>query len=573
MPTLDFKGKSHIYAHHLTVPYRPLIPDPDRSIIRTNVGGGGRNLSEVGTPDGNLIIHGDNLHALKALLPTHAGRVKCIYIDPPYNTGNENWCYSDRLNSETLAHWFDAAKPVDGEDLERHDKWLCMMWPRLQLLRELLSDDGVIFVSIDDNEQHHLRVIMDEIFEPNNFLATISWQHRSGRSNNAKKFSNRRELVHVYRKSESVEHIRLARSDEQNSLYVNPDDDPNGRWVSSSYVNPATKEERPNLVYGILNPYTNEVIHHPTHAWKYSKPTHDAHVEAGRLYWGEEGNMQYPRLNNYLKDARGIVPVDTLGGEGGKSTDAATKSLQQIFQGQSPFPTAKPVDVVSHFIRISDGIFRETDQPPIVLDSFAGSGTTAHAVLALNKEDGGNRKFIMVECEDYADTITAERVRRVIRGVPGAKDVALREGLGGEFTYCTLGGPITVEGMLSGESMPAFDQLVAYLICCATGTPVKLSDLITPDDAEFDGETSFVYETDRQRFHLFYRPEPGWLSSNEGALNSERAEQITQDAKLVGKSAVVFGPVRYMNSADLRGLGITYCQLPYELSAARAKLS
>ena len=535
--------------------------------------GGGRNLSEVGTPDGNLIIHGDNLHALKALLPTHAGRVKCIYIDPPYNTGNENWCYSDRLNSETLAHWFDAAKPVDGEDLERHDKWLCMMWPRLQLLRELLADDGVIFVSIDDNEQHHLRVIMDEIFQPGNFLATISWQHRSGRSNNAKKFSNQRELVHVYRKSESVEHIRLARSEEQNSLYANPDDDPNGRWVSSSYVNPATKDGRPNLVYGIVNPFTNEVINHPTHAWKYSKPTHDGHVEAGRLYWGEEGNMRYPRLKNYLKDARGIVPVDTLGSEEGKSTDAATKSLQQMFDGQSPFPNPKPIDVVSHFIRISDGIFRETDQDPIVLDSFAGSGTTAHAVLALNKEDGGNRKFIMVECEDYADTITAERVRRVIRGVHDAKDVSLRDGLGGEFTYCTLGDSITVEGLLSGDSMPAFDQLAAYLINCATGAPVALSDLLTPDDSRFNRDTSFVYETDRQRFHLFYRPEPGWLSSNEGALNSERAEQISQDAKLVGKSAVVFGPVRYINSADLRGLGITFCQLPYELSAARAKLS
>ena len=499
--------------------------------------------------------------------------MKCIYIDPPYNTGNENWVYSDRLNSQSLAHWFDANNPVDGEDLERHDKWLCMMWPRLQLLRELLADDGVIFVSIDDNEQHHLRAIMDEVFGEPNFLATISWQHRSGRSNNAKKFSNQRELIHAYRKSESVQHIRLARSEKQNSLYANPDEDPNGRWVSSSYVNPATKDQRPNLVYGIVNPYTDEIIHHPTHAWKYSQSTHDAHVAAGRLYWGEDGNMRFPRLKNYLKDAKGIVPVDTLGSDDGKSTDAATKTLQQIFDGESPFPNPKPIDVVSHCIKISDGIVRNSDEPAIVLDSFAGSGTTAHAVLALNREDGGNRKFILVECEDYADSITAERVRRVIRGVPDAKDAALREGLGGEFTYCTLGDPITVEGMLSGESMPAFDQLAAYLINCATGTPVVLSDLLTPEDAGFDDETSFVFESDRQRFHLFYRPDAGWLSSNNGALNSERAGQIANDAKRAGKSAVVFGPVRYMNSADLRASGITFCQLPYELSAARARLS
>ena len=151
MPTLDFKGKQHIYAHHLTVPYRPLVPDAARSL----------NAADV---DDNLIIHGDNLHALKALLPRYAGKVKCIYIDPPYNTGNEGWVYNDNVNSPLMKEWFKHQSPVDGEDLERHDKWLCMMWPRLHLLKELLSDDGVIFVSIDDNEQHHLRMLMDEIF-------------------------------------------------------------------------------------------------------------------------------------------------------------------------------------------------------------------------------------------------------------------------------------------------------------------------------------------------------------------------------------------------------------------------
>ena len=160
MPTLDFKGKQHIYAHHLTVPYRPLIPDAGRSV----------NAADA---DDNLIIHGDNLKALKALLPRYAGRVKCIYIDPPYNTGNEGWVYNDKVNSPLMRQWLKDNGPVDNEDLERHDKWLCMMWPRLQLLRELLADDGVIFVSIDDNEQHHLRMLMDEIFGEKNFIAQI----------------------------------------------------------------------------------------------------------------------------------------------------------------------------------------------------------------------------------------------------------------------------------------------------------------------------------------------------------------------------------------------------------------
>ena len=176
MPTLDFKGKQHIYAHHLIVPYRPLIPDLNRSIRKgepMSAAGEAAPL-DSGPPDGNLIIHGDNLHALKALLPRYASRVKCIYIDPPYNIGNENWIYNDNVNSPLMQEWFKHQKPVDGEDLERHDKWLCMMWPRLHLLKELLADDGVIFVSIDDNEQHHLRMMMDEVFGEENFRNVIT---------------------------------------------------------------------------------------------------------------------------------------------------------------------------------------------------------------------------------------------------------------------------------------------------------------------------------------------------------------------------------------------------------------
>ena len=176
MPTLEFKGKQHIYAHHLTVPYRPLVADTERSL----------NPADA---DDNLIIHGDNLHALKALLPRYAGRVKCIYIDPPYNTGNEGWLYNDNVNSPLMREWLKANGPVDGDDLERHDKWLCMMWPRLHLLRELLADDGVIFVSIDDNEQHHLRLLMDEIFGERNFVANVIWQKIFSPKNTAKYFS------------------------------------------------------------------------------------------------------------------------------------------------------------------------------------------------------------------------------------------------------------------------------------------------------------------------------------------------------------------------------------------------
>ena len=442
MPTLEFKGKHHIYTHHLTVPYRPLETDETRSCNPTG-------------EDDNLIIHGDNLHALKALLPRYTNRIKCIYIDPPYNTGNEGWVYNDNVNSPLMQQWLTENITVDNEDLERHDKWLCMMWPRLHLLKELLADDGVIFISIDDNEVHHLRMLMDEILGRANFLADIIWQHRYGRSNNAKLFSNQREHIIAYRKSDTVSHIRVKRDQKLDETYSNPDNDPRGNWVSSSYVNPATKEQRPNLVYAVINPHTGVAVNHPTHAWKYSSSTYEKHVRENRLWWGVNGNLSYPRLKNYLSESqeKGIVPIDLMLADIAGTTDEGTKQLQALFQSAAlEFNNPKPTRLITNLIGIAEGVSRKNDT--LILDSFAGSGTTAHAVLALNKEDGGNRKFILIECEDYAYSITAERVRRVINGVPDASDDTLREGLGGSFTYCTLGPPVEVETMLTSESLP-----------------------------------------------------------------------------------------------------------------------
>ena len=191
MPTLEFKGKQHIYAHHFTVPYRPLEPDETRSY----------NLTDT---DDNLIIHGDNLHALKALLPRYANCIKCIYIDPPYNTGNEGWVYNDNVNSPLMQQWFTENAPVDNEDLERHDKWLCMMWPRLHLLKELLTEDGIIFISIDHNEQHHLRMLMDEIFGGQNIVANFTWWSKYTLSNDSKTVSYQHENIVAYAKNLGV---------------------------------------------------------------------------------------------------------------------------------------------------------------------------------------------------------------------------------------------------------------------------------------------------------------------------------------------------------------------------------
>ena len=544
MPTLKFKGKQHIYAHHLTVPYRPLEPDENRSCNPTDT-------------DDNLIIHGDNLHALKALLPRYANRIKCIYIDPPYNTGNEGWIYNDNVNSPLMRQWFTENIPVDNEDLERHDKWLCMMWPRLHLLKELLADDGIIFISIDDNEQHHLRMMLDEILGRENFLADIIWQHRYGRSNNAKLFSNQREHIIAYRKSDAVSHIRVKRDEKLNETYSNPDDDPRGSWISSSYVNPATKEQRPNLVYAVINPHTKESIRHPTHAWKYSQSTYEKHVRENRLWWGIDGNFRYPRLKNFLSESeeKGIVPIDLMLADIAGTTDEGTKQLQTVFQSAAlEFNNPKPTRLIANLIGIAEGVSRKNDT--LVLDSFAGSGTTAQAVLALNKEDGGNRKFILIECEDYADTITAERVRRVINGVPDARDDALREGLGGSFTYCTLGDPIEVETMLTGEALPSYSALAANLLYTTSGVSVGA------DTLEAENDDGLFHSDDQNNYYLLYKPDLEYLRSNAAILNLERAERIRDVSRKNDRKAIIYAAGNYVGQRELTKMGIIFCQLP-----------
>ena len=547
MPTLEFKGKQHIYAHHLSVPYRPLIPDESRS------------CNAIGSDD-NLIIHGDNLQALKALLPRYAGRVKCIYIDPPYNTGNEGWVYNDNVNSPLMRSWFEEQGVVDNEDLERHDKWLCMMWPRLHLLRELLADDGVIFISIDDNEQHHLRMMLDEIFGEENFLADIIWQHRYGRSNNAKLFSNQREHVIVYRKSNSISHIRVKRNEKLNATYSNPDDDPRGSWVSSSYVNPATKAQRPNLVYELVNPHTGAVVTHPTHAWKYSQSTYEKHSKENRLWWGVNGSLRYPRLKNFLSESeeKGIVPIDLMLADVAGTTDEGTKQLQAVFQSTAlEFNNPKPTKLIRNLIELADGA--SSNPASIILDSFAGSGTTAHAVLALNKEDGGNRRFILIECEEYAHTITAERVRRVINGIPDARDASLREGLGGSFTYCTLGEPLEIEGMLTGDGLPPYESLAAHLLYTTSGVSVGV-DVLKPQNRE-----GLFYRAAKTDYYLLYKPDLAYVSSAGAMLDMERAQRISRVSG--GRKAVVYASGKYMSQRTLTEMGITFCQLPYALHA------
>ena len=548
MPTLDFKGKQHIYAHHLTVPYRPLVADA------------GRSLNPDGADD-NLIIHGDNLSALKALLPRYAGRVKCIYIDPPYNTGNEGWAYNDRVNSPLMKEWVAVNGPVDNEDLERHDKWLCMMWPRLHLLKDLLADDGVIFVSIDDNEQHHLRMLMDEIFGAANFISNIVWQKKYAPANDAKYFSDNHDFVMCYakqiasRKGEtSTGWIRrlLPRTEKQNKLYKYDDNDGKGLWRTDNLT---AKTYSADYDYPIANPRTGKE-YYPSQgrSWGTSRERMQRWIKENRVFFGHNGSGA-PQLKRYLREVQqGIVPLTIWGyGEVGH-TDGARKVLKEVFSDQQlPFDNPKSVGLIDRILRIATG------PDDITLDSFAGSGTTAHAVLDLNKEDGGNRKFILVECEDYADSVTAERVRRVIKGVPQARDKSLKEGLGGSFTYCKLGAPMEIEKMLTGEALPSYSALAAYVLHTASGISAGAAAL---DRRNNDG---LFYTNGATDYYLLYEPDLDWLSGNEGILNEERARRISAASRGNGRKAIVFGPGKFIGQRDLTPMRITFCQLPYEM--------
>ncbi len=532
MPTLHFKGKTFVQNHHLAVPYCQLVPDKKKSLT-----------DKVSLHD-NLIIHGDNLKALKALLPLYAGKIKCIYIDPPYNTGNENWVYNDNVNSPMMKEWL--GKVVDKEDLTRHDKWLCMMMPRLKLLRELLSEDGVIFISIDDNELYSLKSLMDEIYNDSNYLCTIIWEKVYSPKSTAKYFSENHDYIIAYTKNK--EHFDLGllpRTEEQNARYQNPDNDPRGPWKPSdlSARNPYSKG-----LYSIKCP-GGKLIQGPPpgNYWRYSEKKLWDFDKDNRIWWGTNKN-QVPAIKRFLSEVKqGIVPETIWTYKEVGHTQDAKKTLLDIFKTDFPqFTTVKTVDLIKRIIHLT------TDDDSIILDSFAGSGTTAHGILSFNKEDGGNRKFILVECEDYADKITAERVRRVINGVKEAKDENLKEGYGGSFSYFELGDPIEMESILKGKSLPSYEELARYVFYTATGEEF--------DPAKIKESKNYIGSTKDYEVFLFYKPDIEYLKST--ALTLDRAESL---GPFKSKRRLVFAPAKYLDNDTLMEMRIDFCQLPFEI--------
>lgn len=599
MPTLEFKGKQFVYSHHLGVPFRELRVVPDKSLPAK-----GRKPSL----DDNLVIHGDNLEALKALLPTHAGKVDCIFIDPPYNTGNEGWCYNDNVRSPLMKEWLKkSANPVDKEDLERHDKWLCMMWPRLNLLRELLSEKGSLWITLDDNEAQRCKIMMDELFGEDNFVASCIWHKMDSPKNTARYFSEDHDYILVYAKDiEHWELNHLPRSEEMLARYQNPDNDPRGPWLLSDLD---ARNKYSKGLYPIKTPKGRVIAGPPKGKyWRISEEKFKEMDKDGRIWWGADGNAD-PNIKRFLSEVReGVVPQTIWNWKDVGSTRHAKTEILRIFSDideREIFITPKPKSLIERVLAIA------TDEYSLVLDSFAGSGTTGHAVLEANKKDNGNRRFVLVECEEYADALTAERLRRVIKGYPYAgtqreelhrenitwstfekkqakvlehiasienlhgheydnikkqiKDGVLTvtgerkvndtaPGLGGSFTYCTLGEPIDIESLLTGKGLPGFEALARYVFYTATGQSLEKVNKPAPD--------GLIGETELFRVHLFYQPEREWLRSNDAALNAERMAAIEKGTR-DGKRAIVFAVAKFMSQKELTARHIEFCQLPY----------
>ena len=561
MPTLQFKGKTFVQNHHLAAPYHQLVARPDLSITDRH------SLHD------NLVVRGDNLLALKALLPTYAGRVKCIYIDPPYNTGNEAWVYNDNVNAPMIQQWL--GKIVDKEDLTRHDKWLCMMMPRLKLLWELLAENGAIFISCDDNEQANLRGLLDEIFGDLNWLGTIIW--RNVTDNNPTNIAIEHEYVICYAKNKSQiegvwksklsdakdilieigqklvsEHEDLKELQaaykswfKENKLFLGQLDrykyiDKGGVYTGSQSVhNPGREGYR----YDVFHPITGKPCKQPLLGYRFPQETMNDLLSAHKILFGKDEN-KIIELKLYAHEYEDKLPsVIELDGR------VAAYEMNDIFPENSRiFNNPKPSQLIKQLLSYV------TKNGDVILDSFAGSATTAQAVLELNLEDGGDRKFVLVEMESYAEWLTAERIRRVINGISEAKNFDLQKGLGGTFSYFELGEKIEYELIMdSAHRMPDFTELARYLFFHATGEQLDANG-VRPDDF-------FVGESRQRVVYLKYRPDVDWLRKN-GLTVSDLSDLPTPPE---GKRRLVFAPLKYVDDETLREHRVDFHQLPYQI--------
>ncbi len=558
MPTLDWIGKQAVVNHHEEVPYRLLREDAGLS---------------VGDPGcGNLLVEGDNLEALKALLPYYAGQVKCIYIDPPYNTGNEGWIYNDNVNAPEIKKWLAKVVGGEGEDLSRHDKWLCMMYPRLTILRQFLRDDGAILVSIDDNEVDELQSIMREVFGESNHLATLVWDLGTGTT--AGHFIRSHEYVVAYgRRKEALPNFRYSGPEEIISeratkrwTKANPPSDIEflagieieGAGDAEFVDQMGIPAEPIQIVEGFEGARRavfrdGKLVHrlvaragwanrNQILSWIAGEPTVDSKGQTvRRFFFDQNGMLKYEKVRGTLNPRTVLSKL--------ASTKNGTAEIEKIF-GRREFGFPKPTALIKFLV----GLVCDTDS--LIMDSFAGSGTTGHAVLALNREDGGNRRFILVELEkEIAQPVTRERLRRVIDGYTYSKRSGAEEtvpGLGGEFRYCRLGEELfDAAGGINPQV--TFADLARHIFFAETGEPLP---------GEEDSHESLIGVRDEVAYYLLYN---GVLKDKSANGGNALTRAVLAALPPHDGPKVVYGTSCRLGEERLRRTGITFKQIPYKI--------
>jgi adenine-specific DNA-methyltransferase len=540
MPTLQFKGKNIIWNHHMSVPYHTLDPVKDLDF-------------QPEQSNGNLIVEGDNLVALKALLPEYRGRVKCIYIDPPYNTGNEGWSYNDNVSSPMINEWL--GQEVAKDDLTKHDKWLCMMTPRLKLLNELLiPEEGIIFISIDDNEHSNLKLLCDEIFGEENFLGNIVRATGQTTGQDSGGLGSSFDFLLVYGKNSSISLSGLPLTQKDLKRFDNEDE--RGKYAYDQMRKTGSNDkrtDRPNMYYSISDPDGNEI--YPIapagyeSCWRFEKKTYERLIDEGYILWKktkrDNKEIWWPYVKYYL-EGRTKRPSPLWNDLDGNKK--AARDLRELFDGEKVFDFPKPTALIKRCIQIAPNASKDD----IILDSFAGSGTTAHAVMELNKEDGGNRQYIVVQMPENSDK---ELDKNICRDITRERIVRAVDMYGYEsgFEYVRVGQALDAETLLEGE-LPSYETFAKYVYYLAMGEHLE-------DDQNIDQESYFVGTKNNQDIYLIYDDNMEALQSL--ALNYEKAESFR--ARSGEKKVIVYAPACFLDEEDLQEMKIEFVSIPYNL--------
>jgi len=511
MPTLDWLDREAAFRIAHRVPTRVLRPHPAAPAVGAP------------PPDGNLLVHGDNLEALKALLPFYRGQVKCIFIDPPYNTKSAFEHYDDNLE---------------------HSQWLSMMLPRLQLLRELLREDGSIWVTIDDNEGHYLKVLLDEVFGRGNFLCGIAWEKRYSPAPDTKEFGYVHDQLLVYRKTQSFRRNLLPQTEDQAGRYKNPDKDNRGPWKAMDYTCRFNADERPNLFYPITHPITGvEVWPKRNRVWAMSREVHLANEAQGRLWWGKAGENSVPALKNFLSEvAQGMMPMSIWKHSMAGHNQDGKKEALALF-GDAPFSTPKPERLLQQVLHIA------SDKGDLILDSFLGSGTTAAVAHKMG------RRWIGIERGEHAVTHCLPRLRKVVQGEQGGISAAVNWQGGSGFRVVQLGAPLFGE---HGELHPEvrFADLAAFLWLRETGTAYE------PTTSPAQG-TPLLGVHEGRAVYLLYNGILGDKRPAAGNVLTSAVLAAMQGFCWREGPKVVYGEACLLGDARLLAAGITFRQLPH----------